>query len=733
MRTPKPRLSTKGAARNIRIWCKPSWHFLNKVGSLALSNINWCTAINVHCLAVSEVHSRKQISPRITGNVENYLILWVTDGEDKNVARLRRAVNFVHVLDNSSVLVEFLTGCVHERVILLISSGQARSIMDEIHSQACLQSVYLLSRNDDKPHWIKQYPKIVGIYKTLETVGDHLLKSLPRVTSTLASVVMAAKDEKSNDAFMYSRLLNETMLCTDDESDLKKDLIAFCRLQYADNQDEIDAINDFEKNSSNEKMIEWYLRDCFLSKVLSRALRTQEIDLIFKMRHAMQCLDKQIKKAAVKETINVYAILELTTENAQTFQNNIGGLLLFGAFLSATLERPSTGDFKNTNERALVTFSIRLGSDCGALVKNLRPADCKTDVLINVDTIFRVLSVDKHAEGLWNVSLESVKQSDGHFRALTDEQREAMKAPVVILQLTKLLIATDHYPEGDYITELVFIDGSFFGDNTLLASLAASHHLLGNVDDERGDSEAARNQFFKSLRAFKKFLPETHPLLSSSYNNIGSMYYKDDKYAEAIEFHEKALDCQLKSPSPDTDAVSIYSANIGAVYFEKKDYGNAVKHLQRAVKIIEKTAAGSKVDTLVNVYQKIASCFWRTDKPKEALEYYLKTLKLQLNAVPQDIHSISVTYFNLSTAYASIGDLNMAVESAEKSIEQLLKIRSDDHDEVKENRAQLESVRQKQWLQQVLNDQHWINTSSNSTDFFSFFLSFFLVPVSYSF
>lgn len=662
------------------------------------------TATDVRCLAASEVHSRKQITPRSTGNVENYLILWVTDGEDKNVARLRRAVNFVHVLDDTSVLAEFLTGCVHERVILLISPGQARSVMDDIHPQACLQSVYLLSRNEDKPDWIKGYSKIVGIYRTRETVGDHLLKSLPRVTSTLASVVMAAEGEQSNDAFTYSRLLNETMLCTDDESDLKKDLIAFCRLQYAGNQDEIDAIDDFEKNSSNEKMIEWYLRDCFLSKVLSRALRTQEIDLIFKMRHAMQCLDKQIKKAAVKETINVYATLDLTAENAQTFQNNIGGLLLFGAFLSATLERPSASDFKSTSEGARVIFSIRLGPSCGAFVRTLRPVNCETDVLINVDTVFRVLSVDEDADGLWNVSLESVKHSDDHFCALTDERREAMKAPVVILQLTKLLIATDHYPEGDYITELVFTDGSFFGDNTLLASLAAAHHLLGNVDDERGNSEGARNQFFKSLRAFKKFLPETHPLLSSSYNNIGSMFYKDDKYEEAIEFHQKALDCQLKSPSPDTDAVSIYSANIGAVYYEQKDYDNAVKHLQRAVKIIEKTAAGTKADTLINVYQKIASCFWRTDKAKEALGYYVKTLKLQLSAVPQDTHSISVTYFNLSTAYASIGDLDMAAESAEKSIEQLLKTRPEDHDEVKENRAQLESVRQKQWLQKVLDD-----------------------------
>ena len=576
--------------------------------------------------------------------------------------------------------------------------------MSDIHPQGCLQSVYLLSNNEERPLWSKEYPKIVGFYRTIETVRDDLLKSLPRVTSTLASVAMAAKDGESHDAFIYGQLLKETMLCTDDESDLKKDMIAFCRIHYADNPDEIDQIDDFEKNSSNEKMIEWYLRDSFLSKVLSRALRTEEIDLVFKMRHAMQCLDKQIKAIASRETSDVYVTLELTEEQAQSFQNNIDGLMIFGAFLSATSERPSTSNFKSAKESVRVIFSIRLGPGCGALVKPLRPADCKTDVLINMNTVFRVLSAVEHAWGLWDVSLESVKLTDGHFRELTDAPRENMKAPVVILQLTKLLIATNHYPEGDYITELVYNDGSFFGDNTLLASLAAAHHLLGNVHDERGDAEAARNQFFKSLRAFEKFLPDTHPLLSSSYNNIGSMYYKEDKYEEAIEFHQRALECQLKAPSPDPDAVSIYSANIGAVFYEQKDYTNAVKHLERAVKIIEKTAAGGKTDTLISIYQKIASCFWQTDKAKEALEYYLKTLKLQLEVIPQDAHSISVTYFNLSTAYSSIGNLDKAAESAEESIEQLLKTRPEDHPEVKENRAQLESVRQKQWIQSILTE-----------------------------
>jgi tetratricopeptide (TPR) repeat protein len=190
--------------------------------------------------------------------------------------------------------------------------------------------------------------------------------------------------------------------------------------------------------------------------------------------------------------------------------------------------------------------------------------------------------------------------------------------------------------------------------------------------------------------------------MSASYNNIGSMYFKENEYDEAIKFHQKALNCQLKSASPDIDAIATYSNNIGAVYFAQGKYFEALKYLHRAATILEKLSSTDKLMNLCFIYQKIAASYWWMDKGKEALEYYKKTLDIQLATLSPTAHQISVTYFNLSTAYARVGQIDEAVRSAEKSVEQLLKIFPLDHPEVKENQAQLEIVRQKQWLQQVL-------------------------------
>jgi tetratricopeptide (TPR) repeat protein len=45
----------------------------------------------------------------------------------------------------------------------------------------------------------------------------------------------------------------------------------------------------------------------------------------------------------------------------------------------------------------------------------------------------------------------------------------------------------------------------------------------------------------------EKVLGKDHPSTATSYNNIGSMYYQQGKYREALKYLEKALEiCKAK-------------------------------------------------------------------------------------------------------------------------------------------------------------------------------------------
>ena len=652
--------------------------------------------------ALSEPKPSQTIPPRRMGDVETFTILCIDPDEKRDLTFLHPTVNLIRMMSDPTTLGTLLAACTDEKLIVIVSLDQGEPVFAELKKHKCVQAIYFLSKQTQLPAWANDHDNIiVGIYQNIESIRDHLIETLPDVSARMIPLEITPKDSNSDRPFTYCQLLKETILYEDDQINSRKDMLVFCRIHYAHNPEEIHDVEEFEKSFIDTHSIRWYTRHCFLSKILSRAFRTQEIDLLFKMRYYIQCLHKQIQSIAAKEPTTVYVILDVDEDIIQKFQGSVNGLVLFHSFLSATLDRPTLLDYQDKNTSRSIVFSIRLGPECAANIEQLRSSDCKIDVLIDINTVFRVISIVEGENGVHVVNLESVPQDDAHLQELTDSLRAETKGPVIILQLTKLLLATGHYWEIDYLTELIYQDKSFEDDGQSLASLASVHHLLGNVDETKRAFKAARNQFFRSLRAFRLFLPYNHAMLSSTYNNIGGMFYQEDLHERAVKFHEMALQCQFKASSPNMKAVATYSANIGAVYIDQKNYAEAVSHLKRAALILEKTSMEDNAKSLISIFQKISNCFWSIKQPKEALEYYKKTLDIQLKLPNPLPHPLSVTYYNLSTAYSSIGDFDEAVTCAEKSVE-YLKMVSNSDEELKDNQAHLEIIRQKQWLKQVL-------------------------------
>ena len=646
-------------------------------------------------LASSKPPPSETILARSIGNVENFTALYIDQHANTDLSLLRPIINLIRTLTHPITLKTLLATCVNETVIAIIPLDQAQALLAELQQHKCVYSIYLLSSQTSSPSSLNSHDKVAGIYRNIDAIRDHLVSALPAVLSRVIPMEVTAQDSTDDLPFAYCQLLKETMLDDDEESDLKKDMLAFCSTHYADNAAVLREIDEFVSSPAEKDTMAWYTRVCFVTKILSRAFRTQEIDLLFKMRHFIQCLHTQVRALALAQPITCYAVLDVNDETTAKLRDSVGGLMLFRSFLPATMERPKV------DTRRSVVFALRLEPGRAANIEKLRSSDYPFNVLINLDTVFRVVSIDKDGDGVQTVELQSVSPDDAHFQRLTESLRKETEANVVILRSTRLLIKTDHYWEADYLVESIYQDRSFENDATLLNSLAAAHHLLGNVNEGNRDFEGARRQLFKSIRAFRLFAPPTDAVLSASYNNSGSMFYQEDLNEQALKFHQMALQCQLKASSLDIDAVAIYASNIGAVYIDMEKYGEAMKHLKRAVIIREKMPKKDNPTHMIALLQKLSGCLWKMGEVKEALKCYKDTLELQLKLPNPADQPLSVTYYNLSTAYAQDGDYDNAVVCAEKSVECLKRI-SPDHPELEENQAQLESVRQKLWLKQVL-------------------------------
>lgn len=72
-------------------------------------------------------------------------------------------------------------------------------------------------------------------------------------------------------------------------------LVDYCKLQYANNQTALRKVDEFDRDCTKHSPIWWYTHDCFIYRMLNRALRTCDIDVTSKFGLFIKDLHNQLK------------------------------------------------------------------------------------------------------------------------------------------------------------------------------------------------------------------------------------------------------------------------------------------------------------------------------------------------------------------------------------------------------------------------------------------------------
>lgn len=81
-----------------------------------------------------------------------------------------------------------------------------------------------------------------------------------------------------------------------DKNLAKQEMIAECRLYYRDNPIELQRIDEFEMSYTPKRTLHWYARDSFVHRLVKKALRTLNIDIIFTFRFLIIDIYQQLKQ-----------------------------------------------------------------------------------------------------------------------------------------------------------------------------------------------------------------------------------------------------------------------------------------------------------------------------------------------------------------------------------------------------------------------------------------------------
>ncbi|CAF4237440.1 unnamed protein product, partial [Rotaria sordida] len=232
-----------------------------------------------------------------------------------------------------------------------------------------------------------------------------------------------------NQAFIY-HLVNDLDI---DMNELKKNMIEQCQLEYSNNQIQLNSINDFDKNCTYDNVLNWYTKDSFVYRLVNKAFRKRNIDLICKFRYFIILLYKKLKELSIKQQKENYSTFYrgqiLGKNDLENLQSNIGHLISINTLMSTS---------RNENIARGFIFGVKVGvifeiNTISASDNILHPfvdisqfslIRSEEEILFFADAVFRINSVQKENDSTWIIKLTLCNETVEQLEQFMDGAKE---------------------------------------------------------------------------------------------------------------------------------------------------------------------------------------------------------------------------------------------------------------------------------------------------------------------
>ncbi|CAF1277467.1 unnamed protein product [Rotaria sordida] len=500
-----------------------------------------------------------------------------------------------------------------------------------------------------------------------------------------------------NGYFVQSQLLIDVLLRMKASSTDKHELISWCKEEYKDNTTALAIILDFEHNYSSDRAVWWYTRESFLYRTLNKALRVQNIDLLFLFRFFLRDLRQQLKQHQLSSSIRVYRAQLISKEELEIMKQSIGQYLSMNSFLSTSVDRQLAlfllGDYDSSDDSVRVLFEIDLDAQVittkpFADVTSLSYFSEEQEVLIMLGSIFRLENIYMEENRIWIIRMTLSSENDQDFKTLFEYMKKQYQdGETGLLSFGDSLwrmgkfddaekyyrrmlnelpydhedIAICYYTLGLVASAKGKFDSSLEWHHKSLEikirklglnhpSLAASYNSIGVVYRQKGDNKKALESYRQALIVYQQNFGEDHPRIATCFNNMGNIYNAEKNYAEALQYHKMALPIYEKHRPPEHPDLGAAHNSIGSVYGSLGEYNLALEHFNLSLKIYEKSLPPHHPHIAMTL-ENIGLIYEDNDDLQQALLFYTKAATIFRHSLPathpriveieQDIQRIS--------------------------------------------------------------------------------------------
>jgi tetratricopeptide (TPR) repeat protein len=456
-------------------------------------------------------------------------------------------------------------------------------------------------------------------------------------------------------------------------SNEKNELISLCKSEYKENKEELKIINEFAQYYSSNQAISWYTRESFLYKMLTKAFKIQNINLLFLFRYIIHDIQCQLEENTDSLSKPVYRGQLMSKNELQMLKDSYKEFISINSFLSAIPDEKQVLlfliDAQVSNDIERVLFKIQVDDDLN-YAKTFNNIQSKSyhnqiEIFFPIGSIFQLIDIRLGENNIWIIKMILCKNNHSELKPIfkhIEEQYGNTKTSLLsfglVLQkmnefdeaekyyqrLIKLLpsnhkdmikcqnaIKTIPINKKNYETGLKLMNKSIEIHMETLETndyhLALNHSNNGEMHRKNRDLDRALESYKKALIIWKKLFNDDHQEIGRCYNKMGLIYQEKDEYELAIEYYQKAkiiLEKYLSTNHPD---LSTIYGNIGDMHQHLIEYDQALENYIKSLEIAEKifTSQHSLVILLMN---KIANIYEEKKDFQQALFYYKKIASL---------------------------------------------------------------------------------------------------------
>jgi hypothetical protein len=384
--------------------------------------------------------------------VENFIVIWLDGSIDifteechSTVTLLQHLVHLVLIFNDSNDCVDFISNIKNEKIFLIISGSLAEIITPLLQNLDLIDSIYVYCSSKSKHEkWAKKEKNVKGIFTNIEPIYDALRRDIRQCEDDLLSfsILSPTYNQKENlnesdQLFIYTHLLKDILIEMDYKTNEQRDFADFCRLQYEQNNYQLNIIQEFRNEYKQSSSIWWSTRECFIYSMLNKAFRIRDMEMISKMGFFIRDIHREIQqlhsKLTKKDRLTVYRGQGILEEDFRKILDNPNGFLSFNNFLITTIDKQVSSTYalsaRDNHGLIGVLFQMEIDPSKSSFIpldKISYYSESEKEILFSIDTIFRITGIQSTDNGLWEIKLVSINNKN----ELREQFKELMREEI---------------------------------------------------------------------------------------------------------------------------------------------------------------------------------------------------------------------------------------------------------------------------------------------------------------